>query len=101
MKIQYDSVSMRNKIVLNVLVNSRLTDKKVNVILYAELSFVPHHTPVAIALKCTLFRILLKIYQRKVSVSSTFLQKNTSLFTHFKRCMFLYFQLLVYILHTI
>lgn len=71
---------MRNKIVLDVLVNSRLTDKKVNVHSLHRVVVRTSPYTVAIVHKCTLFRILFKIDQRKVSVSSIFPQKNTSLF---------------------
>lgn len=68
-------------------------------ILYAELSFVPHHTPIAILFINVHY---LEFYSKSINAKCLYHQysrRRTRLC--FKRCIFLYFQLLVYILHTI
>lgn len=65
---------------MNALVNNRLTNQYthyVMFILYTELSFVPHHSPIA---------ILFKIHQHKVYVCiiDTPLHNNTISFYYLK-----------------
>lgn len=77
------------KLFMNALVNNRLTNQYthyVMFILYTELSFVPHNSPIAIVYVRTSFRILFKIHQHKVYVCiiDTPLQNNTISFYYLK-----------------